>query len=92
MHRISIPKDVAFTEVGGEAVLVNCESGVYFGLDAVGTEMWAALTRTGDVEGAVAELQGAFEVEPDRLRDDVLRFVRELVSHGLLLEIGAETR
>ena len=92
MHRISIPKDVAFTEVGGEAVLVNCESGVYFGLDAVGTEMWAALTRTGDVEGAVSELQGTFEVDPERLQDDVLRFVRELVSHGLLAETGAETR
>jgi hypothetical protein len=92
MPRLTVPKDVAFTEVGGEAVLVNCQSGVYFGLDAVGTQMWEALTRSGDVEGAVAELKAVFEVEPDRLRDDVLRFVQQLVSHGLLVETGAETR
>jgi hypothetical protein len=51
------------------------------------------------VEAALPELLNRFDVAPDRLRDDLARFVAELTAHGLLVEAaspppepGAETR
>ena len=38
--RVKVNDDVLFQELQGEAVLLNLKSGVYFGLDPVGTRIW----------------------------------------------------
>ena len=35
-----IPDEVIFRELDGEAVILNLDTGIYFGLDAVGTRIW----------------------------------------------------
>ena len=37
---IDIPDDVIFRDLDGEAVVLQLDTGFYFGLDAVGTRMW----------------------------------------------------
>ncbi|PYO19380.1 MAG: hypothetical protein DMD85_18645 [Candidatus Rokuibacteriota bacterium] len=41
---IRIRKDVVFRELEGEMVLLNLATGVYFGLDPVGTRIWTLKT------------------------------------------------
>ena len=41
--RLRVHKSVLSRELGGETVLLNLESGVYYGLDAVGTRAWNLL-------------------------------------------------
>lgn len=86
MTRVTIPDTVLFTQMGEEAVLVNQDSGVYVGLDRVGTVMWQTLARCPELDRASAELVGHFDVEPNRCAADLHQFVRELVQHRLLLE------
>jgi hypothetical protein len=40
---VRINDDVVFRELEGEAVLLNLETGVYFGLNEVGTRIWSLL-------------------------------------------------
>lgn len=82
--RVSIGKDVLFRDLGGEAVLLNLESGKYYGLDEVGTRMWSLLLEHGQVKGAYTALLAEYDVDEERLREDLLHFVEELASHGLL--------
>jgi hypothetical protein len=82
--RISVPKDVLFRETGGEAVILNMESGKYYGLDEVGTRMWTLLAQHGHVEPAYRILLDEYDVAEERLQQDLLRLVDELASHGLL--------
>lgn len=65
-------------------MLLDLRSECYFGLDPVGTRMWAALTEAGTIEAAFAELREMYEVEPKRLREDFESLIEKLVEHGLL--------
>ena len=82
--RIRVHEDVLFRELGGEAVILNLKSGKYYGLDEVGTRMWALLTQNGQVQPAYHALLDEYDVTAERLRLDLLRFIDELAAHGLL--------
>lgn len=83
-QRVAIPPDVLVQELDGESVILNVASERYFGLDRIGTRMWAALTTLGSIEAAHASLLATFEVDADRLRHDLQALVTTLVDHGLL--------
>ena len=83
-QRIEVPEGVLMRDLQGEAVILNLDSECYFGLDEVGTRMWAALTTSPDVGAAVEALLAEFEVEPDELRRDLAEFVDSLAQAGLV--------
>lgn len=74
-----------FREIDGESVLLELESGRYFGLDETGTRMWRALEQHREVREAYEELLTEYDVSAERLRDDLLGLVEELASQGLLV-------
>jgi hypothetical protein len=86
--RVVVPPNVVLQRVGEETVLLNLEKECYFGLDPVGTRMWEALTKAGTVEAACQELLKAFDVEEERLRQDLKALVERLVENGLLETSG----
>ena len=83
-HRVTVPGDVLVREVDDESVFLNLATDSYFGLDAVGTDMWRALTTTGSVQEAYEALLAEYEVDPDKLRQDLQALIEKLVAHGLL--------
>jgi hypothetical protein len=85
--KASVPTDVLIQELQGESVLLNVKSGRYFGLDEVGTRMWAALTTTPSLSAACETLLAEYDVERGRLERDLRSLVEKLVEHGLL-EVG----
>ena len=82
--RITVPEDVLFTEVSGQAVLLSTRTGKYHGLNEVGTRMWSLLAQDGQVGVACQALLAEYEVGEEQLKRDLLGLVDELVSHGLL--------
>jgi hypothetical protein len=82
--RISAPADVLLQEVQGEAVLLNLSSGRYFGLNEVGTRIWQVCTTSGSLQEAAETLVNEYDVDPQRLRQDLQHLVEQLVEHGLL--------
>jgi len=86
--RVSVPTDVLVNVIDGQAVLLNLKTERYFGLDEVGTEMWRILTSSDSIESACTTLLAEYEVEPERLRADVLDLAQKLVENGLLEVCG----
>src|SRR5215472_10034614 len=82
--RVAVGGDVVSRELDGEAVILNLESGTYFGLDPVGTRIWSLLQKNGSLREAFETLQQEYEVAPDRLEEDLLRLVKELYTKGLV--------
>jgi hypothetical protein len=80
---------VVFAELGDEAILLHAETGVYFGLDAVGTRIWALLNQCLDDDAIVSRLVDEFAVDPTVLRRDVDRFLGQLQEHGLISRSAA---
>ena len=82
-RRAVISESVACAELGDEVVLLNVETGIYFGLDAVGADMWRLLTE-GAAEGDIVDrLLAEYDVEPDRLRADLAAVLDALEAKGL---------
>lgn len=82
--RISVPSEVMISTVGDESVILNLNSERYFGLDAVGTRMWAALTDADTLQAAYEELLREYDVDADVLRHDLINLVTTLKEHGLV--------
>ncbi len=80
----SIPEGVVFREIEGETVLLNLESGQYFGLNAVGTRIWQLLGELGRPRPVVDALLDEFDVPPATLESDVLGLLEQLIANGLV--------
>lgn len=81
---LRVSDDVVFRELDGEAVILNVESGIYFGLDPVGTRMWQLIGSHPQLDSVLAELEQEYDAPRDVLASDLLGLVRELIGKGLL--------
>ena len=79
-----IPDEVIFRELDGEAVILNLDTGIYFGLDAVGTRIWRLIEEHKPLRTVLDTLIDEYEAPPDRLQRDLLMFVERLNGKGLL--------
>ena len=82
--RVTVPPDVLFRQLDQEAVILNLDSELYFGLDAVGTDMWRALTTSDSIQAAHEKLLDEYDVAPEALRSDLEELVEKLAADGLL--------
>ena len=80
----TVPDDVLFQEVSGETVLLDLESEQYFGLDEVGTRIWALLNEGQGVAAIVETLLTVYEVEREQLEADVRELLAALLDAGLI--------
>ncbi|MCZ8135465.1 MAG: PqqD family protein [Porphyrobacter sp.] len=84
-QRFQVSDDVIAREVAGEMVLLDLASGVYFGLDPVGSRIWERLS-----EGpcSLAELCDAIEAEFDapraRIEEDILALAAQFIEKNLI--------
>ena len=81
---LRIPDQVATRQLGGETVLLNLETGAYFGLDAVGSRFLELLERDGEIASAYRAMLEEFDVAPEVLEADLLRLSEEMRAKGLL--------
>lgn len=82
--QVVIKPDVLVNEVAGEAVILDLNSERYFGLDEVGTRMWSVLTTAPTVQAAYDTLLEEYEVEPERLKQDIDELLGKLADQGLV--------
>ena len=83
-HRVNRSDDVLMQEVGGEAVLLDLASERYFGLDAVGTHIWAMLADAPTLSQVHTTLCSEFDAPPERIQTDLIALVEQLSEAGLV--------
>jgi hypothetical protein len=83
-EQFAVHPSVICRELSGETVLLNLESGVYYGLDAVGTRVWQLLVQGCTIAAVCETMVEEYDVAPDVLRDDVVRLVGELRERGIV--------
>jgi hypothetical protein len=79
-----IHPSVICRELSGETVLLNLESGVYYGLDAVGTRVWQLLMQGCTIASVRDTMIEEYDVAPDVLNADVIRLVGDLRDRGIV--------
>ena len=82
--RVTAPDYVLLQELGGEAVILSLKGGRYFTLDDVGTRMWHAVTTAPSIAAARDALIEEYDVEPERLENELIDLVDKLAAEGLV--------
>jgi len=80
---VAVSEDAVFRELDGEAVVLNLETGMYYGLDEVGTSVWRAVDPSGTLRSAVDRVVSTFAVDRGVAEQDVLELAAGLVDKGL---------
>lgn len=71
--------------VDGELVLLHLDEGIYYGLDAIGTQTWQHLVAGRSLSAAIGECVAQFPSEPrQRIEMDLLALTQALVDARLL--------
>jgi len=82
--RIVVGSDVLYRAMEDESVLLNLKTQASLGLDAVGTRMWAVLRNSNSIEEAYETLSVEYDVDRVRLRQDLVDFLDQLQTEGLI--------
>ncbi len=71
-------------QLNGEVIILNMQSGTYFGLDEVAARIWSLVQKPVTCAEVLATLFAEYEVEHSQLEGDVMRFVHNLHKIDLL--------
>jgi hypothetical protein len=83
--RIAAAPHVTATPLPGELVLLQLETGHYYGLDEIGARAWTLLVTEGlSVGDAAVKVTAEFETELTQAQDDLLALVTSLEAAKLV--------
>ena len=71
-------------DIEGEAVILNLTSGVYFGLNPVGAEIWKQVASEKTFTALCEYLMSRYTVDRQRCEAELNTLLREMQSHGLI--------
>ncbi|MGH8925090.1 MAG: PqqD family protein [Acidimicrobiia bacterium] len=83
VHRVDRVAFRAYGD-GSGGVLLNLETSLYFGVNAVGALVWELIGSGNEISRIVEEMQTKFEDPPTDLADDVDHFISELEGRNLV--------
>ncbi|MDP9171910.1 MAG: PqqD family protein [Acidobacteriota bacterium] len=84
-------KNTVGCEVEGEMVLLDLQSGTYFGLNAVGAEIWNQLTRHKSFDEILRYLLSRYRVSEERCEAELRALLSNLSERGLVRSGNDET-
>jgi len=86
--RLKPDDNVLASRVGSDLVLLDVESGRYFGLDEIGTVIFELIREGRSLGDVHAELVRAYDCDPQTLWTDLDEFSRQMLSLGLLRRLA----
>ena len=72
------------SELASEVVMLSLRDGTYYGLDAVGAEVWRLIQSPSTIGHIVATIVDTFDVEEARCRTDVVALIASLRDRQLV--------
>lgn len=76
--------DLIAQEMDGELVMLDMQSGQYFGLDSIASAIWQHIDQPITVRNLCAKLESEYDVSHERCLEDVLLFLNELHQKELI--------
>lgn len=67
-----------------ESVILDVQSGTYYGLNEVGASIWAMIQQPTSVATVQSAIVAEYDVTPDACHQDVLDLLHQLMEIGLV--------
>jgi hypothetical protein len=85
---IQLKEDLLTSKIGDEIVLMTIESGKYFSINQVGSQIWEMIKKPVTAEDVCKELIQEYDVGMEQCLNDTLSFLDKLHHDGLLVLIN----
>lgn len=72
------------TDMGGETVVLDMKSGMYYGMDQVGSLIWNLIEEPKTLAEIRRAVLDEYDVDADQAERDVVAFLGEMASAGLV--------
>jgi hypothetical protein len=87
---LSRNSDILYAPVGSEEmVMMSVTAGRYYGLNTVASRVWELLETPKTIAQLCAQICEEFEVDAQTCEVEVLKFVQDLISNGVVHEAAA---
>lgn len=80
---VAVSGDAVFRELDGESVVLNLETGLYYGLDEVGTRIWRAVDPMASLRIVLESVVAEFNTDRPAAEADLLELAAALLDKGL---------
>lgn len=84
-----LDEDIVWRDLDGDIVILNLATGLYYGLEGAGNDIWRALAEHGSTEKALEALIAAYDVPRPQLERDLDTLVRDFADRGFLKLTGS---
>ncbi|SKB63827.1 Coenzyme PQQ synthesis protein D (PqqD) [Lachnospiraceae bacterium] len=82
--KIKLVKNLDVTDLAGDKVMVDFESGKYFMLKGTAADIWNLIQSDTTVENVKIELQKIYDVDDDTCISGIETFLDQLNSNGFV--------
>lgn len=82
--RFAVAADVHIRTFDGDLVILNLDTGDYFGVNEIGTRLWAGLAAGRTPREVGRELGEEFDVDASTLLDDLVSLTQDFLARGLV--------
>ena len=79
---VTLLKQLEVTDLSGEKVMIDFDTGKYFMLKGAANEIWDVLKEGITVGEIVAALRQLYDVEEDVCQESVISFLNQLEQYG----------
>ena len=80
-----VDTNLLVSQLAGETVLMNTDTGDYFGINAVGTKIWNLLAQPVSTDSLVESLIGTYDISTEQCSVEVEKFLQNLESRKLVV-------
>lgn len=83
-NKVQLPDSVLLEDMAGEAIMLDLTTEQYHALDEVGARILGVLIESESIQAAIDTLLEEFDVTPEVLQADLLEYIENLNSDGLV--------
>ena len=82
---VSKSTELLASELDGELVMMDVETGKYFGLNGVGSVIWNLIDKPHSVSEICSQLEKEYDVEASTCEQEVLAFLNSMDTEKMLV-------
>ncbi len=82
--KLKIEKSLDVTELDGEKVMIDFDSGKYFMIKGAGNDIWDMMKDDIQIDTIVDNLLSVYDVERQICQDSVVSFVKQMKDYGFV--------
>ena len=76
--------DQVSADLGDETIILNGQSGRYYGLEGIGITVWKLIQNPISIQAICDGILADYDVEPERCLEDVSSLMTELIDEDMV--------